>query len=204
MTAGIFSAVAGACTASLLACVPGLHVYNVMGVIAIWIHSSGGPATGVPPEILVPFATGMIVGYSMLNTVPSVLLAAPDESAFLTVLPGQKYLMNGRGYEGTIIAAGGGLAGLFVLILVAGPLAPRLLPVARTVLTPHFHWILYQLGRLAEKCAIAHNAVVPPRVPVKSAFDTLLVPKKLAQLHASHGLLQLHRGAFHLFAFRHS
>lgn len=134
----ILSSVAGAVLSSLLACVPGLHVYNVLGIMVMAAHSRV-----VPPEMLVPFSTGMIVGFSMVNTIPSVLLAAPDESAFFTVLPGQKYLMNGRGYEGTMITAVGGLAGLFILVLIAGPFAPRFLPVARAVFQPHMHWILW-------------------------------------------------------------
>lgn len=139
----ILSAIVGAGISSMLACVPGLHVYNVMGVMVVGVHFLGTHGIVVRPEVIVPFASGMIVGYSMLNTVPSVLLAAPDESALFTVLPGQKYLMSGRGYEGTMITAVGGLAGLFLLVLVIGPLASKLLPVARTVFKPHTHWILW-------------------------------------------------------------
>jgi len=139
----ILSAVAGTAIASLPACVPGLHVYNVMGIMVIAIHVVGSHGTAVPPEVLVPFMAGMLTGYSMLNTIPSVLLAAPDESALFTVLPGQKCLMAGRGYEGTMITAAGGLAGLFLLVLIVGPFGPRLLPIARTVFHPHTHWILW-------------------------------------------------------------
>jgi putative membrane protein len=135
-------AVAGAAIASVFACIPGLHVYNLMGVAVICIHFLNA-CGNIPAETLVPFAGGMIVGYSMLNTVPSVLLAAPDESALFTVLPGQKYLMRGRGYEGTMITAAGGLAGLLLLVLGVGLLGPRFLPVARAVFQPHYHWILW-------------------------------------------------------------
>ena len=136
----VISSVAGAVIGSVLACVPGLHVYNVMGLAVIGLHLCGG---NVPPEVLVSFAAGMIVGYSMLNTAPSVLLAAPDESALFTVLPGQKYLMQGRGYEGTMITAAGGLVGLLLVVFGVGLLGPKILPLARTVLQPHYHWILW-------------------------------------------------------------
>jgi putative membrane protein len=79
----------------------------------------------------------------MLNTIPSVLLGAPDESAMFTVLPGQKYLMMGRGYEGAMVTGVGGLAGVFFLVLIVGPLAPRFLPPIRYVLRPHLHWVLW-------------------------------------------------------------
>lgn len=128
----------GAAIASFLACLPGLHVYNVMGVMLICAHGRS-----IPPEMLIPFIMGMIVGYAMLNTVPSVLLAAPDESAVFTVLPGQKYLMRGRGYEGILITAAGGLTGLLLLVFVVGPVAPRILPIVHVVLRRHSHWILW-------------------------------------------------------------
>jgi len=139
----VISAVVGALVSSVLACIPGLHVYNVMGLLVLAIHGLAGQGAGLPPEVLVPGAAGFVVGYALLNTIPAVLLAAPDESALFTVLPGQKYLMAGKGYEGTMLTALGGLAGLLVLVFVIGPLAPRFLPMARSVLHPHTHWIVW-------------------------------------------------------------
>ena len=137
----IFSAsVAGAALASVLACVPGLHVYNVLGLLALGVHATGWD---IGPQIVVPLVAGMMVGYAMLNTVPSVLLAAPDESALFTVLPGQKYLLRGHGHRGVLITAAGGLAGVFLLVLLVGPLAPRVVPLVRAVVRPHQHWMLW-------------------------------------------------------------
>ncbi|MDD4871637.1 MAG: tripartite tricarboxylate transporter permease [Kiritimatiellae bacterium] len=134
----IISTITGSLISSVLTCIPGLHIYNVIGLMLIMLNIFTWP-----PEVIVPFFTGMIVGYAMLSTVPSVLLAAPDESALFIVLPGQKYLMYGRGYEGTMLTTFGGLAGLFLLLFVVGPIAPKLLPVARVVFQPHVHWILW-------------------------------------------------------------
>lgn len=133
----IIYAAAGAVVSSILACVPGLHVYNVMGLLLL---SGCLPGT---PEIVVPLFTGMIVGYAVMSTLPSVFLSAPDESALFIVLPGQKYLMCGRGYEGSLVTALGSMAGLFLLLLMAVPLAPVLLSVARTVFQPHLHWVIW-------------------------------------------------------------
>ena len=138
MCVALLSAVVGAVAASVLACVPGLHVYNVMGLLVLALHGQA-----LAPDVLVPAVIGMMVGFSLLSTVPSVLLAAPDESALFTVLPGQKYLMQGRGREGVLITATGGLAALFVLVVGFGPLAPRLLPAVQLVLRPHLHWMIW-------------------------------------------------------------
>jgi len=139
----IGSAIAGCLAGSLLACIPALHIYNVMGLVMIGIYSLGAEAISIPPAILVPGTIGLLVGWSMANTIPSVLLAAPDESALLTVMPGQKYAMAGRGFEAVMLTAFGGLAGIFLLVLVVGPLAPLLMPTFHAVFRRHTHWILW-------------------------------------------------------------
>lgn len=130
------AAAGGAALSGLLSCLPGFHVYNLMAVFVI-----AGTA-GAPPEVLVPAAAGMVVGFAVLSAIPSVLLAAPDESAVFTVLPGQKYLMEGRGAEAVLITAAGGLAGLVALLLSALVL-PVAVPIAHRVLSPYLHAVVW-------------------------------------------------------------
>ena len=139
----LLSVSAGTVLSSVLACLPGLHVYNVMGAMVLGILAQAAAGSPIPSDVFVPAMTGMIVGWSMLNTIPAVLLGTPDESAMFTVLPGQKYLMAGRGFEGTMITAVGGLAGAFFLVCVVAPCAPRYLPVSQEVLKGHMHWVLW-------------------------------------------------------------
>ena len=139
----LISCVIGTVISSVLACLPALHSYNVLGGLVLgyyWLEEKG---IEPPPEVFLPFMVGMIVGWSILNTIPSVLLGTPDESAMFTVLPGQKYLMNGHGYAGTMMTGVGGLIGVFFLVCILGPLAPRMLPAVREVVTPHIHWMLW-------------------------------------------------------------
>ena len=139
----LLSVLAGTVISSVLACLPGLHIYNVMGAMVLGILAQAAAGTPIPSDVFLPAMTGMVVGWSMLNTIPAVLLGTPDESAMFTVLPGQKYLMAGRGFEGTMITAVGGLAGAFFLVFVMAPLAPRYLPVSQEVLKGHMHWVLW-------------------------------------------------------------
>ncbi|VGO15185.1 hypothetical protein PDESU_03767 [Pontiella desulfatans] len=139
----ILSVLSGTLVACIVAILPGLHVYNVMGLAMVLLYRAQDAGMSIGGELVIPFMVGLVCGWSMLNTIPSVLLGAPDESAIFTVLPGQKYLMGGRGYEGVMIIGVGGLAGIGLLLLVVGPLAPRILPVAQYVLMPHMHWILW-------------------------------------------------------------
>jgi putative membrane protein len=139
----VLATIIGTVLSSALACLPGLHVYNLMGLLVMLIYWLQGLGLDMPPAVYLPFMTGMIVGWSVLNTIPSVLLGAPDESAIFTVLPGQKYLMFGRGYEGSMMTGVGSLAGLFLLVFVVGPLAPRYLPVIKSVLNPYMGFIIW-------------------------------------------------------------
>ena len=136
---GLLFAIAGALLASLLSLVPALHIYNVAGFIIL-----GTAALGplLPPEQLAMFFLGLVTSYSMLNTIPSIFLSAPDDSTVFVVLPGQKYLMQRRGYEAAVLTGIGGLGGIAVLALLT-PVAPRLFPALRAILQPHLHWILW-------------------------------------------------------------
>ncbi len=132
-------AVGGALVASVLALVPALHIYNVAGFIILATATLG---EFVPPELLAMFFLGLITSYSILNTIPSIFLSAPDDSTVFVVLPGQKYLLQQRGYEAVVLTGIGGLGGVAVLALLT-PVASSLLPALRTILQPHMHWILW-------------------------------------------------------------
>jgi len=139
----IAATLAGTLVSAGISLLPALHAYNVLGGLVLGVYALGAQGTQVPSEWLLPFIAGLITGWSLLNTIPSILLGAPDESAIFTVLPGQKYLMQGRGFEGTMMTGVGGLAGVYVLIFALGPLAPLLLPRVRAVIAPHQHWMLW-------------------------------------------------------------
>jgi len=132
-------AVTGALLASLLALLPGLHVYTVAGLIILgWTSLE----EIVPPDLLAFFFVGMTTAYAMVNSIPSIFLSAPDDSTVFVVLPGQKYLLQQRGYEATVLTGLGGLGGIAILALLT-PIAPSALPVLRAILQPHLPWILW-------------------------------------------------------------
>ena len=134
-------ALIGAVGASLLAVVPALHIYNVAGFLLLL---RGTLAPVLSPERMAFLFLGMITGYAMLNTIPSIFLSVPDDSTVFIVLPGQKYLMQRRGYEAVVLSGIGGLGGLVVLtLLTAG--ASRIFPVVREILRPHMGWILWTI-----------------------------------------------------------
>jgi putative membrane protein len=132
------AALLGTVLASLLACIPGLHIYSVAGILIVLNLRLQGRVDG---EVLALFMLGLVVGYAVVNAIPSIFLGAPDESTLFIVLPGQRYLLQERGFEASVLTGVGGLGGLLVLVLLA-PVLPRVLPAIRTVVAPHLHWIL--------------------------------------------------------------
>jgi putative membrane protein len=131
----------GALAASLLAMVPALHIYNVAGLILLACESG---RVALAPEPMAYLFLGMITGYAIANTIPSIFLAAPDESMVFVVLPGQAYMLQQRGFEAVVLAGIGELGGLAALVALA-PVASRLLPALREILRPHLPWLLWTI-----------------------------------------------------------
>jgi putative membrane protein len=131
-------ALAGTIIASALALIPALHVYNVAGFVILFSLRYANVLTG---DQLAMLLLGMIVGYAMLNTVPAIFLGAPDDSTIFIVLPGQKYLLERRGYEAAVLTGIGGLGGVLVMLALT-PFAGSIFGPLRDILFPHMHWIL--------------------------------------------------------------
>jgi len=142
--AAIIGAVGGAALGLVAGCVPGLHVYNVMGLLAI-PAAHYAAADGAAGVAMTAAGAAMVASYCIFSALPSVLLAAPDESAVFIVAPSQRGLMEGRGIESALTVMAGGVCGLCVL-LAAMPLAgQRLASAANRILHPHFGWILWSV-----------------------------------------------------------
>jgi putative membrane protein len=137
----LVAAAMGAVAGAGVSLVPALHVYNVAGLVLL------APATlgeVVPPELLAFFFVGMTTGYAMCNAVSGIFFSAPDDSTIFVVLPGQKYLLQKRGYEAVMLTGVGGLGGIAALAALT-PVASSLFPALRTILQPHLHWILWSI-----------------------------------------------------------
>lgn len=132
---------AGVLVSAVISLVPALHVYNVAGFLILAVARWG---TFIPIEGLIFFFLGLVSGYAILNTIPSIFLSVPDDSTVFIVLPGQKYLLQRRGYEAVVLTGLGGLGGISVLVLLT-PVASTWLPTIRAIVQPHLAWILWTI-----------------------------------------------------------
>jgi putative membrane protein len=134
----------GSVWGSLLGCVPGLHIYTVLGAL-VGCFPFFSIFAALPALVVGLFFLTMIITWSLLNSIPSILLAAPDESALFTVLPGQSLALRGRAREAIDLTLMGGVIGFIVFILLLGASGYWALPALHRVLRLHYSWILWSV-----------------------------------------------------------
>ena len=129
---------AGTLLGALIALIPGLHVFNLAG-IALLLSTQGQWPFG--PAALAFLLVGLVVGWAVVNVVPSVFLFAPDEASAAVVLPATKMLLRGQGAEAAMLIGAGTLGGLLGLVALAPFLEDTLRPI-RAIIQPHIAWML--------------------------------------------------------------
>lgn len=116
---GIFSGIA-----------PGIHV-NTLCAILIQLHPWVAgfinemkwiPDNEITPVLISSMIISAAVVHSFLDIIPSIFFGAPGDPDCLSVLPGHRLLLSGKGIEALYCAAKGGLIGTFLAILLAYPL----------------------------------------------------------------------------------
>jgi putative membrane protein len=127
----------GTLMAGLVSLIPALHIFNLASFILLYLKFP----QFLPGNALPAFMMSLVVSWSIINTIPALFLGAPDESAMFVVLPGQKYMMLGKGYEAAILSGVGAL-GAIIAIGVGSPVILRIFPKIRWLLVPHMFWIL--------------------------------------------------------------
>ncbi len=128
----LLGTVAGSCIAQL----PGLHVYNVAG--GVLVASINTSLHGMPLAML---WIGLLVGWVISNTIPSIFLYAPDDANAFTVLPATRLLLRGQGFEAALLVGGGSLGALICLAVLAPALSDLLRPLHQ-IIQPHYGWML--------------------------------------------------------------
>lgn len=96
--------------------VPGIHVNTVVIVLLALLPSL---LSNFSPYSIAAFVIAMSVVHSYVDYIPSIFLGAPAEDSVLSVLPGHRLLLKGRGYEAVRLTVVGGLgATIFGLVVL--------------------------------------------------------------------------------------
>ncbi len=123
---------AGTALGTFTGLVPGIHV-NTMALLILVSYPSlsslleplcGGLGLDplVVPLLLSCVIVSAAVTHSFLDFIPSVFIGVPDEEDCLSVLPGHRLLMAGKGLLAVRLAAGGSLCGAVIALLLSVPL----------------------------------------------------------------------------------
>ncbi|MBD3202925.1 hypothetical protein GF327_01415 [Candidatus Woesearchaeota archaeon] len=121
--------------------VPGIHV----NLIATTLFALSPILLNyLEPLSLAVFIISLSVVHSFLDTIPSVYLGAPENENALSVLPGQKMLLRGEGYQAVKIT----ILGTYIGMIIAIFLIPLFILIANKIyplLKPYLIYLLVML-----------------------------------------------------------
>lgn len=115
--------------------IPGIHV-NLVAVLLAALPFS--------PELVCPAIVAMAITHSILDTLPSIFLGAPDPSVVMCVLPGHKLLHEGLGSRAVLLTVVGSISGLILALLIL-PLMSLFIPLGTKIIKTFLFWALLAL-----------------------------------------------------------
>ncbi len=133
----IMACLIGVLCGTITGLIPGIHV-NTVG--AFIFASSPFLLASYSPEILCIFLISMAISHALLEFIPSIFLGVPQEGTVLSILPGHKMVIEGRGKEAVRLAAVGGFGAIIITIILL-PLFAMVLPLIYGPIKPYI-WIL--------------------------------------------------------------
>ncbi len=117
---------------------PGIHV-NTLGIIML------GLAGSINQFFIAALIISMAITHTIFDFIPSIFLGAPDPDTALSVLPGHRLLLEGRGLEAVYLTAVGGLGAMAAALLVF-PVLLLSLPAAYYASRPYIHILLAMIA----------------------------------------------------------
>ena len=138
LLAVVYVSLLGSGLGSLTGLAPGIHV-NTLALVLVASAPAVLPPLGAvclaaggraedAPLLLVALIVSAAVAHSFLDLLPSIFLGAPEEETAMSVLPGHRMLLQGRGLEaarcsayGSLVGAATAVAACLPLSLVLGP-----------------------------------------------------------------------------------
>jgi len=121
----ILALLIGVSAGTITGLTPGIHI-NLIAILLLSISATLLNITS--PLTLVIFIIAMAITHTFIDFIPSIFLGAPDEDSVLSILPGHKLLLKGKGYFAIILTLYGSLTGLLI-ILILSPVFIYLLPI---------------------------------------------------------------------------
>jgi putative membrane protein len=87
---------------------PGIHLNTIAAIVVLFARQGDFSA--------VAMVVAMSIAHSFFDFIPSILLGAPDAENFLSVLPGHRLLLKGKGLEAIGLAVNGCFFGVIISV----------------------------------------------------------------------------------------
>ncbi|MDD5416491.1 MAG: tripartite tricarboxylate transporter permease [Candidatus Aenigmarchaeota archaeon] len=113
---------------------PGLHPNNTIPII-LGMTFLFSPLTAS----IVLISSGVVNIF--INFIPSILLGAPEDASILSVLPGHRLLLEGKGFDAIKLSVMGAFGGVLFSIAML-PLFSLFIPTIYDFIRPYIHFIL--------------------------------------------------------------
>ncbi len=136
LAAALLAALAGALLGCVSGLVPGLHSNNMAIVLAavaaplVAVVTLGvlEPDQGGVALVVSAAVVACAIAHTVANIVPSIFLAAPEGDTALTVLPGHRMMLAGRGLEALRVSVASSLVALLACMLLLLPVRMAFAP----------------------------------------------------------------------------
>jgi putative membrane protein len=100
---------------------PGLHLNNFAAMLLAlspWLL-----AEGITPFQMASLILAASISQTFFDAIPAIFLGAPDSDTALTVLPGQRLMLEGRGIEAVRLSALGSAGSIVIALLLVFPIS---------------------------------------------------------------------------------
>lgn len=166
---------------------PGLHLNNFAAMLLAL--SPQLLAQGITPYQMASIVLAASISQTFFDAIPAVFLGAPDSETALTVLPGQRLMLEGRGIEAVRLSALGSASSVIVAVLLVYPVS--------WIFSSYYDYLMKYVGVVL--LAIALLVIRAERGPQIEGQGSLVHLK----YKAIAALLFLASGLLGIFAFDH-
>ena len=135
----LFFVLFGVAAGTFTGLIPGVHTNTVCMILLSLFPLM--LSYGMPIHGIISFIISMTVTNTIVDFIPSILLGAPDDSTALSVLPGHKLLLEGKGLEAIYLTIVGGV-GVVILFVLLLPFLLKFLPLLYGTIRQYIHFIL--------------------------------------------------------------
>ncbi|MDP2908814.1 MAG: tripartite tricarboxylate transporter permease, partial [Nanoarchaeota archaeon] len=101
--------------------IPGVHI-NLVSLIVV----TAAPVLlqYTSPVVLAVVIISMAITHTFLDNIPSIFLGAPEDDTVLSVLPGHRLLLQGKGFEAVMLTVFGSLCALGMAVALVPVIIP--------------------------------------------------------------------------------